>query len=119
MWEDGKLTRRDVLRRGLAMGTVALGAGWFGAACGDDSADPEFSCQDTSGLSEYEKKKRANLNYTDRSPHPDKTCANCRFFVSTGQEGPCGGCTLVDGPIHPAGYCDSWAPPEEGGSTEG
>jgi len=69
----------------------------------------EFSCQDVSALNEQDAELRAALQYVDRSP-PDsaKRCGNCAFYVA-GNENQCGQCTLVKGPIHPLGYCNSWA----------
>ncbi|MBW2629495.1 MAG: high-potential iron-sulfur protein [Deltaproteobacteria bacterium] len=37
-----------------------------------------------------------------------QSCSNCAFY-KVGKENQCGGCTLVKGPIHPLGYCNSWA----------
>jgi len=69
----------------------------------------EFSCQDVSGLNEQDAELRAALQYVDRSPHAStKRCGNCAFYVA-GKENQCGQCTLVKGPIHPLGYCNSWA----------
>lgn len=69
----------------------------------------EFSCDDVSGLSAQDAELRASLGYVDRSPHePVKRCASCAFYVP-GDENQCGQCTLVKGPIHPHGYCNSWA----------
>lgn len=70
---------------------------------------PELHCEDVSGLSESDLKLRTNLEYRDVSPHAqDKTCAKCAFY-RVGKKNECGQCTLVKGPIHPMGYCNSWA----------
>lgn len=70
---------------------------------------PDFRCEDVSGLSEDAAELRAALEYQDRSPHGEtKKCSNCAFFKA-GKENECGRCTLLKGPIHPLGYCNSWA----------
>ncbi len=69
----------------------------------------EFSCDDTSGLAEEDTALREALGYVDRSPHGEsKSCSACSFYAAGG-ENECGRCTLVKGPIHPLGYCTSWA----------
>ncbi len=70
-------------------------------------------------MSDNERKRRKQLadqlKYTEETPNPDQYCSNCSLWVppeeaDTGSnpEG-CGGCTLIPGPIHPDGYCTSWA----------
>lgn len=71
-------------------------------------ADESFSCTDTSGLTEPEIAMRNQLQYVDESPEEGKTCANCALYQPAA-EGQCGACTVVKGPIHPNGYCTSWA----------
>jgi hypothetical protein len=69
----------------------------------------EFHCDDVSGLAEDDTTLRKQLEYVDRSPHgEEKNCQNCAFFKA-GKKDECGRCTLVKGPIHPSGYCNSWA----------
>ena len=102
--KTNKLSRRALLRSTVHL-TVAGSAPVLLQGC----KKKEFSCEDTAGLKPDELELRSALEYRDRSPHDAaKNCANCAFFV-TGDEGQCGGCTLVKGPIHPQGYCSSWA----------
>ena len=69
----------------------------------------EFSCNDISGLRRKDLELRTSLKYVDASPHGEtKNCTNCEFFVK-GDKNQCGKCTLVQGPIHPQGYCGAWA----------
>lgn len=113
------LSRRLFLQR---LG-VAAGAGVFLSACGPESAEtgeaaPEmaeegFSCLDTTGLTDMEVQMRQTLAYVDESPFPEKLCNNCQFWQPAATEGQCGGCQLLKGPIHPQGYCNSWAPMQE------
>ena len=110
------LSRRLFLQR---LG-VAAGAGVFLSACTPESgeADPEmaeegFSCLDTTGLTDMEIQMRQTLAYVDESPYPEKLCNNCQFWQPAATENECGGCQLLKGPIHPQGYCNSWAPMQE------
>jgi len=69
----------------------------------------EFRCDDVTDLPEDDTVLRTQLEYVDRSPHgEEKNCQNCAFFKA-GKKDECGKCTLVKGPIHPSGYCNSWA----------
>lgn len=45
---------------------------------------------------------RTALGYTDASADAAKTCAKCQQYVPAD---PCGSCKVVNGPIHPDGYC--------------
>ncbi len=69
----------------------------------------EFRCDDVSNMGKADLELRTALEYQDRSPHGEnKNCGNCAFYRA-GDESQCGQCTLVAGPIHPLGYCNSWA----------
>ena len=98
------LSRRTLLRNTLHLAVVGS-APLLLQSC----KKAEFSCQDVSGLSEGDAELRAALEYVDRSPYEGtRSCVNCAFFVA-GKKDQCGQCTLVKGPIHPLGYCNSWA----------
>ena len=129
---DDKLNRRDFFKRAAVIGASIAGAGTLLAACkqdggggakggedektaadekkggGDKGGDGEFSCTDTSGLTEAEKKTRKSLKYVDKSPKPDKNCLNCKLYTEPKGDSNCGGCTVLAGPVHPKGYCISW-----------
>ena len=120
MKDENTISRRHFLQRISLLGAVSIGAGSMLSACGggsenagadsgetDAAASTDFSCTDTSGLTEQELATRENLGYVDESPNPEKLCSNCQFFQPAG-ENECGGCTLMKGPIHPDGYCNSW-----------
>lgn len=103
MAQDEKISRRSALKISLSVLPLAVGGTALLQACGSDKLD----CSDVSGLSAEEAATRTNLEYTETSPHGEaKNCIGCRFF--TGNETQCGSCTLVKGPINPAGYCKSW-----------
>ncbi|WKN41895.1 high-potential iron-sulfur protein [Tunicatimonas pelagia] len=66
------------------------------------------ACDDLSGLTEQEIAMREQLKYVAQSEKEGQVCTNCRFWQPTEQEGTCGGCQLIKGPIHPNGWCQSW-----------
>ena len=98
------LTRREML--GQTVRLVVIGsAPALLSAC----EKPEIHCEEVSGLSEADMELRKQLEYRDDSPHGEsKNCQNCAFYRA-GKKNECGKCTLIKGPIHPLGYCDSWA----------
>jgi hypothetical protein len=87
--------RRDALRL-IVVGSAAALAG-----CGG-SSNP--TCTDTAGMSSADIQFRNTNAYVDVSVRPDN-CATCTFFTA-GAAAACGTCTLVRGPISPAGYCN-------------
>lgn len=97
-------SRREMLRHSVHL-TVIGAAPVLLNGC----KKAEFSCNDTSGLAEEDTALREALEYVDKSPHEErKNCSTCSFYVA-GDTNQCGRCTLVKGPIHPLGYCTSWA----------
>jgi hypothetical protein len=98
------LSRREMLGRSVHLAVIGSMPILL-SAC----TKSEFSCQDVSALGEGDLELRSALEYQDRSPHGEqKSCSNCAFYKA-GEKNACGLCTLVRGPIHPAGYCNSWA----------
>jgi hypothetical protein len=93
------VSRRELL---LAVAGVALGGS---AAC---SKKKSFACTGTVGLNIDEVKTRSTLAYVDATPEPGKTCASCQHFVPSPDDGRCGSCKIMKGPIHPDGYCKSF-----------
>lgn len=71
-----------------------------------EAADP---CSDVSGLTEAELATRTTFEYEKEASDPEKPCDTCNFWIPPEGDSPCGGCTLVKGPIHPLGSCMSWA----------
>lgn len=55
-----------------------------------------------SNLSSDELNVRTVLGYVDSSVDAAKTCAKCQQYVPAD---PCGSCKVVNGAIHPDGYC--------------
>ena len=96
-----QISRRDALKRSLvvlAAVPVAL------EACKKDEA---LTCTNTSGLPAADLATRTTMNYVDRSADPNKACSRCQLFQAAAP-GQCGGCTLVKGPINPAGSCTAF-----------
>jgi len=104
---DG-ISRRDLLKRSLVVLGAATGGSAILAAC-DSGGDGggALNCNDVSGLTDEQKQARTALEYVEVTPQADKTCDNCNFWQA-GQANACGGCTLIQGPINPKGYCKSW-----------
>lgn len=130
MSETKPLNRREFMERAAVLGALTLGAGTLLAACeqpaGDapaggqgqeqaqaPAADEGFSCddpEDLAGLSEAELQTRTANNYVEPSPEADQQCDNCGLWQEPAAGEDCGGCTVVQGPIHPEGWCSIWVP---------
>ncbi|MGF1532178.1 MAG: high-potential iron-sulfur protein [Bernardetiaceae bacterium] len=103
------MNRKEFLLRGAAIiGLAAVPAGLMTACGGAGSELAANACDDLSGVSELERKKREGMNYVAQSPEKDKNCLNCKFWKAPAEAGSCGGCQLFGGPVHPKGYCTSW-----------
>ena len=101
---NSTLTRREMLGHTVRLAVIGS-APVLLSAC----EKPELHCDDVSGVSEADAKLRTALEYRELSPHGEsRNCAICAFYRA-GKKNQCGMCTLVKGPIHPLGYCDSWA----------
>lgn len=70
------------------------------------AADP---CSDRSGLTEAQIETREMYAYVDRSEVDGEFCDNCEFWEPAPEGKTCGGCTLMEGPIHPKGWCEAWS----------
>ena len=95
---DGYMTRRALVKRGLMTGAVIpvtgllIGHAAFAASPALDPNDPTAKA----------------LGYVTKSPKPDATCANCNQFQGkTGEaQGPC---IIFPGKdVAAAGWCMSW-----------
>lgn len=119
---DDKITRRNFVQTAATSALSVAAFGAFVSACkGESGATDEKGggeteekggggepdCSDVSALSDAEKKTRTQLKYVEQSTEPGKTCANCQLFTPAEGSG-CGSCTVVKGPINPAGHCTSW-----------
>ena len=90
----------------LARRTLFLlgGASLLEVACGKPEV-PEKCPGDVSPASET---LRTNLKYVEKSSDAAKYCLDCTQY-RPGPEGQCGGCSLIEGPIHPHGTCAAFA----------
>ena len=100
---EARVSRRVTLQLLTAAPIVAAVL----SACG--SKDKPDSCNDVSSLSSSDKAVRDALKYSDTSPDPAKLCKGCLQYEASADPAQCGGCKVVKGPIHPDGYCSSWA----------
>lgn len=64
-------------------------------------------CEDPEELSSVDYSFRKYVEYTESSPHKDKSCSGCNSFRPPA-EGDCGTCRAVAGKINKAGYCTGW-----------
>jgi hypothetical protein len=69
--------------------------------------EKEFACDSVTGLAPQGIAVRQNLAYVDRTKIPEQRCDNCQQYVPAAA-GQCGGCKVMPGPTHPAGYCKVW-----------
>ena len=97
------ITRRATLKLLVAVPLAAAVV----SACGKKT-EPD-SCQDLAGVSDADKATRSALQYTDRSPEKDRRCTACTYWQAPKDVAECGGCQLIKGPIHPAGFCTAFA----------
>lgn len=127
--EQDRVSRRRFLRS-LGVAGIAGASGSLLVACGGngDSSNGNGStgaestgstatagnCTDLSALSDQEKKRRKQmvkqLEYVEESPNEKEYCSNCQLYLKSEYGEGCGGCSLFPGPVHPNGYCNSWAP---------
>ncbi len=112
-------SRRKFINKCLTTSGLVLGGAFILNSCntnqpGEEPAakkenNAEDSCNDLSGVSEGELKKRESLGYVTKSPNPDNECGNCSLFIPPKKEMVCGGCLLFKGPVYKEGHCVQWA----------
>ena len=93
------------LRRRLFL----LGGLSFACGCKRSAALPA-SCEDPKALTDQARTARTALAYDEHPAGSDKACLACQQWVSAKEDGGCGGCKLLEGPIHPKGTCKAFAP---------
>lgn len=113
-----RYSRRRFIQGSILAGSAILGAGFLISSCGGNSQNHEDEtnsaalvdkCDDYSGLSDEEIKKRESLGYVDKTPIPEAYCANCALFLKRKEGQKCGGCQLFKGPVFDDAYCTYWA----------
>jgi hypothetical protein len=106
LFREASVPSAELSRRELLGGAVVgIGALVGLAGCSRQKA---FTCADVSGLAVDQILARNTLAYVDISPNTEKTCVGCTQYIEASSEG-CGTCKVVKGPIHPNGYCKSFA----------
>lgn len=95
------ITRRQLLRGSALLPVVTLP---LLPGCGGGAGD----CADPDTLSRGEAQMRKTREYAEISPLPHENCASCQFFRSY-EEGACGHCEILGGPVNEGGHCTSWA----------
>ena len=128
-----KLDRRTFFKRAATIGAAVTGAGALLSACKSESGGSEsgsakqaeksggsgsaakqakgggdLNCMDAPDLTDAQKNTRKSLKYADSSDKEGQLCDNCQYWEPPKNEGECGGCQVVPGPIHPKGWCSSW-----------
>jgi len=94
--QEPRFGRRHLLTSSALYGASAL------CACKRSETCPPVA------LAAADTKLRETLHYTDRSPDAAKLCNGCQQYLPN-TDADCGGCKLLKGPIHPAGYCTAFS----------
>jgi hypothetical protein len=106
-------TRREFLR---SSSVAALGAGCFISlsGCKGEEKDAKAggvaapACDDAAALSEDARSARESVEYVSVTAIPAERCDNCEFWVPPEPGAECGGCSVLEGPIAAAGWCNLW-----------
>lgn len=115
--QDRPISRRVLLRGGI-VGLVVLAGGEelllaggeesLLAGCSKKGSDAPFACTETAGMEPDAVQARTVVGYTDAAPDLEKTCGGCQQYVAAPNDGACGSCKVVKGPIHPNGWCKAF-----------
>lgn len=106
-----KINRKNFFKRAAFLGVTSLSLPAILESCGGNSNKTNPStdpCTDTSGLTADQLQTRKTFQYMGKSPHDDKYCSICNFFIKPKGNAHCGTCQVVKGPINPEGYCNSF-----------
>lgn len=113
-----RTSRRRFLERIAGLGAAAVGLGGL-VGCVPDREDVEdlpaveaSTCEGYGPPPEGTYELRRELDYTDYSEYPNNVCANCANFTADTTPEGCGTCSLIGGPVAPAGWCSSYVPVE-------
>ncbi len=112
--KNKEYSRRKFISKCFGPGSIFLGGGALILSSCDSKKPPQgdkketsakSSCDDLSGVSKSEMKKRQTFAYVDKSPVPGNFCGNCSLYVPQADNSECGGCMLFKGPVRAAGHC--------------
>jgi hypothetical protein len=96
---DGRMTRRELARRGIALALVLGGAGGAGRVHAEEPLVNEVP--ENAALVQA-------LSYVNQSAVAGSNCANCALYLGGGA--PKGKCGLFQkGVVAGTGYCTSWS----------
>lgn len=85
------ISRKEFLIKSLGLMGAVIAVPSLLSSCAEGKKElAADACDDLSGLSETEIKKRENVKYVAQTPDAAKNCANCRFYKAPAQEGECG-----------------------------
>lgn len=106
------MTQRTYSRRVLIVGglAAAVGCAIGSLPAGRVRADETQVCVDPDRLSGADASLRSAMEYVRQSADPATRCSACAFFTADGEDGRCGQCALLSGPVHGGGHCVSWSP---------
>ena len=90
--DGNNMSRRGFFGRALATGAVAVGAAQI------------LSSRDA----QAQKAPKKSVQY-QAEPKGDQNCKNCQFWIEPEGDSKMGGCQIVQGEIHPTGWCNLWA----------
>lgn len=117
--ESKDYSRRKFINKILGTSSLLFGGALFLNSCntnnspdnesGNEKQSTPKDCNDLSGVSEDELKKRHSLGYVTKSPIPESYCGNCSLYIPPVGETGCGGCLLFKGPVFAEGHCVQWA----------
>lgn len=113
-------SRRKFINKILGTGSLLFGGALFLNSCNTNESSggegekkkqstSEDPCNDLTGVSDGELKKRQSLGYVTKSPVPESYCGNCSLYIPPKEETGCGGCLLFKGPVEAQGHCVQWA----------
>jgi len=95
------MNRRDFIVRLTVL--TAAPAALIACSGGEEG----LRCTDVTQLSGAQVQTRTSTLYLDHSTRPEN-CVGCTFYQA-GAANACGACTVVPGPINPAGYCNLYS----------
>ncbi len=103
-------TMSDPIPRRRFLTVLAAMAGGAAVSCSKARGASPAVCTDTRGLATADAEARVGLSYVDHEPEPGKSCSRCQQFEPSDQDGQCGKCKVLRGPISPDGYCNAFTP---------
>lgn len=97
-------SRRDFFLSAGVVSLIVLGA----TGCSQRRAP--ISCDLSAGLAPEEVQARSALRYVEPGSDETRRCSSCQQYLTPPEDGGCGSCKVLKGPIHPNGTCMVFAP---------